>query len=458
MDAKGANNMDPLLDAAAIAKKLGSLRVADAVDALDALDHPTAVAVLKVMPLPLAVQLFDEAGLDHPATIVKLLPDSLSAAILDGMSADRRVDIFRHLAPPDRERLTKLLPTADQASLAQLLTYPPTTAGGMMTTEFLSLAPDLPVEDALRHIREVANEKETIYAIYVVDPTTHKLIQPISLRDLILADPEATVGSIERNRKPIVVQPTTDREEVSALISKYDLLALPVVEASGKLIGIVTVDDVIDAMVEETTEDVQRFGGMESLNAPYMEIGFLEMIKKRAGWLCALFLSEMLTASAMQHYEDQLEKAVVLTLFIPLIMSSGGNSGSQATSLIIRALALGEVKLKDWWLIASRELPSGIVLGAILGVIGFIRIALWQHFGFYDYGEHWLLIASTVACALVGIVTFGSLTGSMLPFVLKRLGFDPATASAPFVATLVDVTGLVIYFTIAYQILKGTLL
>ena len=448
----------PLSEAGKIAENLRSLRVADAVDTLDALDHPSAVAVLKVMPLTLAIQLFDQAGLDHPEQIVSLLPDALAAAILDGISADRRVDIFRHLSSPDRKRLSLLLSPADQASLAQLLTYSPRTAGGMMTTEFLSLPPYLRVEDALRMIKQVANEKETIYAIYVVDPETLKLIQPISLRDLILADPAATVGSIERNRKPIVVQPTTDREEVSALISKYDLLALPVVEASGKLVGIVTVDDVIDAMVEETTEDVQRFGGMESLNAPYMEIGFLEMIKKRAGWLCALFLSEMLTASAMQHYEDQLEKAVVLTLFIPLIMSSGGNSGSQATSLIIRALALGEVKLKDWWLIASRELPSGMVLGAILGVIGFTRIALWQYFGLYDYGEHWALIAATVACALVGIVTFGSLTGSMLPFALKRLGFDPATASAPFVATLVDVTGLVIYFTIAYQILKGTLL
>jgi magnesium transporter len=328
----------------------------------------------------------------------------------------------------------------------------------MMTTEFLSLPPDLRVEDALRHIREVAKEKETIYSIYIVDPATRRLIQPISLRDLILAEPSATIGSIQRHREPIVVRPTTDREEVGVLISKYDLLAIPVVEPSGQIVGIVTVDDVIDAMVEEATEDAQRFGGMESLDAPYMEISFLGMIKKRAGWLCALFLSEMLTASAMQHYEDQLERAVVLTLFIPLIMSSGGNSGSQATSLIIRALALGEVKLKDWWRIASRELPSGLVLGSILGVIGFARISIWQMAGFYDYGEHWALIATTVGCALVGIVTFGSLAGSMLPFALKRLGFDPATASAPFVATLVDVTGLIIYFSIAYQILRGTLL
>ena len=224
------------------------------------------------------------------------------------------------------------------------------------------------------------------------------------------------------------------------------------------MLGIVTVDDIIDAMIEETTEDVQKFGGVEALDAPYMEIGFPRMIYKRAGWLCALFVGEMLTASAMQHFESELEKAVVLTLFIPLIMSSGGNSGSQATSLIIRAVALQEVRLRDWWRVALRELPTGVTLGAILGVIGIMRIALWQNLGIFDYGEHWVLVAMTVGAALVGIVTFGSLAGSMLPFILKRIGFDPASASAPFVATLVDVTGLVIYFSIALIFLRGTLL
>ena len=226
----------------------------------------------------------------------------------------------------------------------------------------------------------------------------------------------------------------------------------------GRVIGIVTVDDVIDAIIQENTEDLQKLGGMEALNEPYMQIGFWEMIRKRGGWLAILFLSEMLTASAMQTYQSELEKAIVLTLFIPLIMSSGGNSGSQATSLLIRALALRELDLKDWWRVALREIPSGITLGAMLGTIGVVRIALWQHLGFYDYGEHWVLIALTVGAALIGIVTFGSLTGSMLPFLLQRIGFDPASASAPFVATLVDVTGLVIYFSVASLILRGTLL
>jgi magnesium transporter len=255
----------------------------------------------------------------------------------------------------------------------------------------------------------------------------------------------------------ITVAPLTDREDVARLISKYDLLAVPVVDHD-RVVGIVTVDDIIDAIVQETTEDLQKLGGLEALNAPYMKIGFWQMIRKRGGWLAVLFLSEMLTASAMQTYQSELEKAIVLTLFIPLIMSSGGNSGSQATSLLIRALALRELGLRDWWRVVLRELPSGLTLGAMLGAIGIVRIAVWQHLGLYDYGEHWVLIALTVGAALVGIVTFGSLTGSMLPFILQRIGFDPASASAPFVATLVDVTGLVIYFTVASLILRGTLL
>jgi magnesium transporter len=259
-------------------------------------------------------------------------------------------------------------------------------------------------------------------------------------------------------RRPITVSPLTDREEVARLIAKYDLLAVPVIDENERILGIVTVDDVIDAIVQETTEDVQRFGGMQALHEPYLRIGFGEMIQKRAGWLSVLFISEMLTASAMQFFQGELEKAIVLTLFIPLIMSSGGNSGSQATSLLIRALALRELRVGDWWRVALRELPTGIALGAILGLIGILRIALWQKLGFYDYGEHWILVAVTVAAALIGIVTFGSMAGSMLPFILLRLGFDPASASAPFVATLVDVTGLVIYFGVAALILRGTLL
>jgi magnesium transporter len=327
-----------------------------------------------------------------------------------------------------------------------------------MTTEFVGVPATWTVGEALRHIRRVESTRETIYAIYVLDPKTKALVKATALRRLIASEPEQPILSICPPRRPLTVSPLTDREDVARLISKYDLLAVPVVDNGGHVLGIVTVDDIIDAIVEENTEDVQKFGGMEALDAPYMDIGFLRMIQKRAGWLCALFLGEMLTASAMQHFESELEKAVVLTLFIPLIMSSGGNSGSQATSLLIRAIALQEVPLRDWWRIALRELPTGLTLGAILGLVGMIRITVWQKLGLFDYGEHWILVACTIGAALVGIVTFGSLAGSMLPFILKRLGFDPASASAPFVATLVDVTGLVIYFSVALVFLKGTLL
>jgi len=297
-----------------------------------------------------------------------------------------------------------------------------------------------------------------VYAIYVTDPVTQALMHVVSLRELVLADPATAMGQVGTARTVLSVRPHTDREDVARLISKYNLLAAPVVDRERKILGIVTVDDVIDALVREGTEDVQKFGGVAAFDEPYTEMSFSGMIRKRAGWLCVLFLSEMLTATAMQHFEGELARAVVLTLFIPLIMSSGGNSGSQATSLIIRALAIREVGVKDWWRVAVRELPSGLVLGSILGVIGIVRISLWQYFGLYDYGPHWHLVALTVGFALVGVVTFGSLAGSMLPFALKRLGFDPASASAPFVATLVDVTGLVIYFSVAVVVLRGTLL
>jgi len=291
-----------------------------------------------------------------------------------------------------------------------------------------------------------------------VDEKTQRLQQVISLREVMTAADSTPVREIGDTRKPVTTRPLTDREEVARLIAKYNLLAIPVVDEASHVLGIVTVDDVIDALVKEQTEDVQKFGGMEALDQPYMEIGLAQMIRKRAGWLCALFLGEMLTATAMGYFEHEIERAVVLAIFLPLIISSGGNSGSQATSLIIRAMALREVNLRDWWRVAAREIPAGVTLGAILGTIGFIRIVAWQDLGFYNYGPHYLLVAMTVALALVGVVLFGSLTGSMLPFVLRRIGFDPASASAPFVATLVDVTGLIIFFSVALVVLKGTLL
>lgn len=438
-------------------RRLSRERIPDIVDVLNARDEDEKIQIIGALPDEQAIAVFDQPGLDGPGELIARLPRPKAARILTGMSADRAAEVFRQLHEPVRGALFKLVEPEAKAALNRVLRYPLHSAGSIMTTEFVSVPANWTVAETLDHVRRVERSRETVYAIYILDPDLHTLVQAVTLRRLIAAEPSATVLSAAAETHPITVSPLTDREEAARLISKYDLLAVPVVE-DGQIIGIVTVDDVIDAILEESAEDVQKFGGMEAIDEPYMQIGFTRMIRKRAGWLCALFLSEMLTASAMQHFSDELQRAIVLTLFIPLIMSSGGNSGSQATSLLIRALALQEVRLRDWWRVALREIPTGVVLGAILGVVGIVRIVAWQKLGIYDYGPHWLLVAITIGAALVGIVLFGSLSGSMLPFILKRFGFDPASASAPFVATLVDVTGLVIYFSVALLILRGTLL
>src|SRR5438270_3551392 len=445
-------------DPSELAEALSGMRAADVADALRELGPEAGAKVMAALPFDLAVQVFDEPELDrHRGVIVRRMDPEAAAALAEAMSADQRTDLVREIPEPDRGRLLKLLDAPTRHSLEMLLEYPPESAGGIMTTEFVAIPATWTVEQALRYIGEVGRAKETVYAVYVLDEQ-HRLVHVVSLRELMTADRSAVVTGVGDQRSPLKVRPLTDREEVARTISKYNLLAVPVVDDKQHVLGIVTVDDVLDAIVREQTEDVQKFGGMEALDAPYMEISLGRMIRKRAGWLCALFLSEMLTATAMQHFEGEIARAVVLSMFIPLVMSSGGNSGSQATSLIIRALALHEIRLGDWWRIAMRELPTGLVLGSILGVIGVVRIELWQHFHLFDYGVHYHLVALTVGGALIGIVCFGSLAGSMLPFVLKRVGFDPASASAPFVATLVDVTGLVIYFTVALIVLRGTLL
>ena len=432
--------------------------VADVVARLNELNAGEVVTALVSMPVERAIEVFDRPEFMRAGDSIMELPDDLSAQILRGMAADRAADTLREMDGEDRTRLLSRVDFETAQSLKLLLAHPEGAAGSLMTTEFVSVPATYTAAQTLEHIRQVERTRETVYAILVVDPHSRELVRVVTLRQLISADPEAPIVSVGPDRPPIFVSADTKREEVSRLISIHDLLAVPVLNHRHQPLGIVTVDDVIDAIVAESSEDVERFGGVEVTTEPYMQIGFAAMIRKRAGWLCALFLSEMLTASAMQHFADELQRAVVLTLFIPLIMSSGGNSGSQATSLLIRALALNQLRLRDWWRVALRELPTALTLGAILGVIGVVRITIWQIGGFYDYGVHWQLIALTVGVGLIGIVTFGSMAGAMLPFVLKRLGFDPASASAPFVATLVDVTGLVIYFSVALIILHGTLL
>ena len=441
-----------------LATQLAQEHAADIVARLNEEDLETALAALSHLPAERAIDAFDSPELARAGELILGLPDDLAGRVLKGMSADRAADTLHELDGADQTRLLSRLDFETAQSLKLLLAYPEGVAGSIMTTEFVSVPSTYTLRQTLAHIRNVERDRETIYSIQVVDPATRELVRVVTLRQLIAGWPRQPIMEVGPDRTPVTVRADTDREEVARLISIYDLLAVPVLNDRRQVLGIVTVDDVIDAIVEESSEDVQKFGGVEASAEPYLEISLPSMIRRRAGWLSALFLSEMLTASAMQHFEGELAKAVVLTLFIPLIMSSGGNSGSQATSLLIRALALGQLRLRDWWRVAIREIPTGLTLGAILGVIGVARIAAWQSLRFFDYGPHWALVAATVGVGLVGIVTFGSLVGSMLPFALKRLGFDPANASAPFVATLVDVTGLVIYFSVALVILHGTLL
>jgi len=445
------------LDEAARMATLGREHIADIAARLNELDEIAASTLVARLPRDQIIELLDHSEFDQSARLISALPVQEAATLVAGMSFDRAADLFLELDPRTRARISAALDPESRDAINRLLSYPEDSAGGLMTTEFVSVPSTWTVGQTLDHLRVVERTRETIYAIYVLDSGGH-LLKAVTLRRLITGEANAPILSVAPKHDPITTTPLADREDVARLFSKYDLLAVPVLNESRHVIGIVTVDDMIDAIIAEGTEDAQKFGGMEALDQPYMEISFLGMLKKRAGWLSVLFLGEMLTANAMQHFEHELERAIVLTLFIPLIMSSGGNSGSQATSLIIRALALHEMKLGDWWRVALREIPAGLTLGAILGALGMARITAWQMMGLYDYGEHWQLIALTVGAALVGIVTFGSLTGSMLPFILRRLGFDPASASAPFVATLVDVTGLVIYFSVAMLILNGTLL
>lgn len=446
------------VDPAAMAAWLSDEMPADIAENLN--DHlpQVSAAILQNLPLDTAIGVLDTANLRDAGDIIEAIPRDRVVPMLSGMSADRATDVILELDEPMRSDLMGRLDPETKASVGQLLNYPEESVGSLMTTEFVSVPANWTVAQTLEHVRSVERSRETVYAIFLVDPRSKVLLRALPLRRLITAAPDITVLKAARSRLPVTITADASRDEATRLISKYDLLAIPVVDGSGRLVGIVTVDDVIDAIVERQTDEVHRFGGMETIDEPYMDTSFSHMIRKRGGWLCALFVSEMLTASAMQSFQGELERAIVLTLFIPLIMSSGGNSGSQATSLLIRALALHEVKLGDWWRVALRELPTGIVLGTILGTIGVIRIAAWQLMGFFDYGPHWMLIALTVFLALIGIVTFGSMAGSLLPFVLRACGFDPAAASAPFVATLVDVTGIVIYFGVAALILRGTLL
>ncbi|MGE5754196.1 MAG: magnesium transporter [Planctomycetaceae bacterium] len=411
--------------------------------------------VLRALKPALAAATFEYLDLVTQEWLLGALPDDVSARLLNDMAPDDRTALLEELPPERSERLLALL-SPDQRDVARsLLEYGEESVGRLMTPDYVAVRKEWTIRHVLDHVRTHGRDSETLNVIYVTDQQ-NRLVDDLRIREVLLAPLHAHVAGIMDNRF-ISLAVTDDRRKAVEVFKKYDRTALPVVDTQGRLAGIVTIDDVIDVAEEEATRELQRFGGLEALEEPYMSTPLLEMVRKRATWLVILFVGEMLTATAMGYYGSEIRRAVVLSLFVPLIISSGGNSGSQTATLIIRALALGEVRLRDWWLVLRREILSGLMLGPILGAIGFLRIAVWSQFSDI-YGPHWSLLGLTVSFSLVGIVLWGTISGSMLPLLLKWLGFDPAASSAPFVATLMDVTGLIIYFTVALIILQGTLL
>jgi magnesium transporter len=420
------------------------------------LSRPDRVEALAMLPRDDAEELFFGMNTRDQAAVILGLPTREQRSWMRLLPPDDAADVVQEAPTENREALLGLLDDPTRREVMALLAYAEDDAGGLMNPRFARLRPDATVDEAIRYLRKQMTEQpRTIYYAYVLDAEQH-LLGVVSFRQLFTAPPTERIRDIMRE-EPIVIPEDMNQEAVSHIFAQKHMVALPVVDAERRMKGIVTVDDVVEVVQEEATEDMQKLGGVAAFDAPYLQISLPQMIRKRVGWLSALFLGEMLTASAMGFFEKEIARAVVLALFIPLIISSGGNSGSQATTLVIRAMALGEVRLRDWWRVIRREFLAGIGLGAVLAVIGFLRIVTWEHL-FHTYGEHYLGVAATVASSLVGVVLWGTMAGSMLPFILRRLGFDPASASAPFVATLVDVSGLVIYFTMAAMILRGTLL
>jgi magnesium transporter len=390
------------------------------------------------------------------AELLAVLPANERQLWMRQLPPDDAADLLQASPGELRDELFRLLDEPTRREVSALLAYAEDEAGGLMSPRYVRLRPDISVDEAIKYLRRAARERsETIYYIYVLD-ADQRLLGVASFRELFAAAPERLVRDVMRTNV-VTVRDDLDQEAVAHVMAESDLMAVPVVDAEGRIKGIVTVDDIVDVVREEATEDIQKIGGTEALDAPYLEVGVFELVRKRAVWLTVLFIGQLLTATAMAFYEDAIARAVVLALFIPLIISSGGNSGSQASTLVIRALAVGEVRLRDWWRVFVRELATSLALGLILGAIGLLRVVLWPSRESL-YGEHFVLIGLTVAVSLVWIVVWGSIAGSMLPFALRRLGLDPASASAPFVATVVDVTGLVIYFSVATWMLSGTVL
>jgi magnesium transporter len=429
---------------------------ADVAEVILDMPEDEQVIIFRVLPHALAADVFEYLDFDAQEKLLHAMAHEQVGAILNEMSPDDRTALLEEMPSAAARQLIRLLTPEERQVATALLGYPEGSVGRLMTPDFIAVHEDWTVQQVLDFVREHGQDSETLNVIYVVDDRG-KLIDDLRIREILVRPLTAKVSEI-RNDTFAALKVNDSQEAALNVFRKYDRVALPVIDSNGVLVGIVTSDDMLDVAEAEATEDIQKLGGMEALDEPYTTIPFLRMVKKRATWLIILFLGEMLTATAMQGYNSEIERAAILAMFLPLIISSGGNSGSQATTLVIRAMALGELRLRDWFRVVRKELLSGLSLGLILGTIGFFRITLWQYLHIFDYGKYHWLVALTVGAALVGVVLWGTLSGAMLPFLLRRCGLDPAASSAPFVATLVDVTGLVIYFNVALFILRGTLL
>lgn len=428
---------------------------ADIAELIVDLEETERFIIFRLLNRELATDVFEYLDVDTQLELIKSMGKEETAAILNEMDPDDRTALFEEIPAQALQQLLSLLTVEERKIATTLLGYPENSIGRLMTPDYLAVKADWTFQEVLNYIRQVGKGKETLNIVFVTDDKG-KLLGSLNIRDILLAPTDQKVSeAYDENITSLNV--FDDQETAVSVLQKYDTIALPVVDKNGILLGIVTVDDIMDVAEEETTEDIHKQGAVGVLEEPYSEISLFHMIKKRAGWLSILFIGEMFTASAMAIFEEEIAKAVVLALFVPLIISSGGNSGSQASTLVVRAMALGEITLGDWFKILRKEILTGFILGLILGSIGFLRIFLWQE-ATHLYGDYWFYVGVTVFFSLIGVVMWGTIIGSMLPFILRRLGFDPASSSAPFVATFVDVTGVVIYFSIAMELLKGKLL
>lgn len=436
---------------------LADWQPADIAELIVELPASDKAVLFRILPRPIAAETFGYVSYDDQESLVRALGDEQTAELLDAMPPDDRTALLEELPGEVTRRLLNLLSPEELSVAKQLLGYPEESIGRRMTPDYLAIREEWNVSQVLDHVRRYGSHSETLDVLYVTDKRGH-LLNSIRVRDILLASPDTQVSEL-MGGDILSLTATDDQETAVQVFRKYDVVALPVTDTSGVLVGIITVDDVLDVAEEEATEDIQKLAGMEAFDEPYMRISYRQMLRKRAPWLVLLFIAEMGATSAMARYDEEISKVAALAFFIPLIMSCGGNSGSQASTLVIRAMALNQIALGDWWRVLRREIFTSLTFGIILGCIGYVMVILWNMFtGQERFGVHGVRLAGTLGISVLGVVMWGTLVGGMLPFILRRAGLDPATSSAPFVATLIDVTGLLIFFNVAVLLLTGVLL